>query len=133
MRRGISAIRDAEIPRPGSSPGLEMTRRVCASRGSRRTMEATSKEAAARHLFGRFVVLPLERRLLADGKPVAVGPRAFDVLLVLIERPGRLVTKDELLERVWPKLVVEENNLQVQVSSLRKVIGQDAIATIPLL
>ena len=96
-------------------------------------MEATSKEAAAQHRFGRFVVLPLERRLLADGKPVAVGPRAFDVLLVLIERPGRLVTKDELLERVWPKLVVEENNLQVQVSSLRKIIGQDAIATIPLL
>jgi non-specific serine/threonine protein kinase len=96
-------------------------------------MEATSREATAQHRFGRFVVLPLERRLLADGKPVAVGPRAFDVLLALIERPGRLVTKDELLARVWPKLVVEENNLQVQVSSLRKVIGPDAIATIPLL
>ena len=96
-------------------------------------MDTTSRDAVAQYRFGRFVVLPLERRVLVDGKPVTVGPRAFDVLLVLIERPGRLVTKDELLERVWPKLVVEENNLQVQVSALRKIIGQEAIATIPLL
>ena len=50
-------------------------------------------------------------------------PRAFDVLLALVERAGRLVTKDELLELVWPNLVVEENNLQAHVSALRKILG----------
>src|SRR5206468_4035375 len=78
-----------------------------------------------------LVVQPRERRLLVDGQPVTAGPRAFDVLLLLIERAGQLVTKDELLEGVWPKLIVEENNLQVQVSALRKILGQQAIATVP--
>ena len=64
-------------------------------------------------------------------RPVALGARAFDVLQALIERRGRLVTKDELLDLVWPGLVVEENNLQQQVSALRKILGSDAIATIP--
>ena len=68
--------------------------------------------------------------MLASGEPVVVGPRAFDVLVALVERAGQLVTKEELLERVWPKLVVEENNLQVQVSALRRILGQQAIATI---
>jgi len=74
-----------------------------------------SQDAAFRYTFGRFVVEPRERRLLADGQPVTAGPRAFDLLLALIEHAGELVTKDELLERVWPKLIVEENSLQVQV------------------
>jgi non-specific serine/threonine protein kinase len=86
---------------------------------------------AAEYRFGRFVVQPHKRRLLADGRPVTAGPRAFDVLLALVKRAGQLVTKDELLERVWPELIVEENNLQVQVSALRKILGQDVIATIP--
>src|SRR2546425_13056168 len=90
-----------------------------------------SQDATFQYRFGRFVVEPRERRLLVDGHPVTAGPRAFDVLLTLIERAGDLVTKDELLERVWPKLVVEENNLQVQISALRKILGQEAIATIP--
>jgi len=89
------------------------------------------QDAAIQYRFGRFVVQPRERRLLVDGQPVLAGPRAFDVLLALIERAGQLVTKDELLGRVWPKLIVEENNLQVQVSALRKILGQDAIVTIP--
>jgi len=83
------------------------------------------------HRFGSFELQPDQRRLLVDGRPVAVGPRAFDVLLALVERPGQLVTKDELLDRVWPGLVVEANNLQVQISTLRKVLGPQAIATIP--
>ena len=61
---------------------------------------------------------------------MALGDRAFDVLLALVERAGQLVTKDELLALVWPSLVVEENNLQVQVSTLRKVLGAGAIATV---
>jgi TolB-like protein/Flp pilus assembly protein TadD len=59
-----------------------------------------------------------------------VGARAFDVLQALIERCDRLVTKEELLDVAWPGLVVEENNLQVQISALRKLLGSDAIATV---
>ncbi|HEY5283333.1 MAG TPA: winged helix-turn-helix domain-containing protein, partial [Polyangia bacterium] len=59
-----------------------------------------------------------------------LGARAFDVLQALIERRQRLVTKEELLDLAWPELVVEENNLQVQISALRKVLGTDAIATV---
>jgi len=66
-----------------------------------------------------------------DGKPVALGARAFDVLQVLIERRERLVTKEELLELAWPGLIVEENNLHVQISSLRKILGPSAIVTLP--
>jgi len=81
--------------------------------------------------FGRFELQPERRRLLQDGEPVAIGARAFDVLLTLVERRDRVVAKTELIDLVWPGLVVEENNLQVQISSLRKIIGSDAIATIP--
>ena len=81
--------------------------------------------------FGRYELQPAQRRLLLDGAPVAVGPRPFDVLVVLVERAGSLVTKDELLRQVWPRVVVEENTLQAQVSALRRVLGAAAIATVP--
>src|ERR1700687_515943 len=80
--------------------------------------------------FGRFELQPSERRLLASGEPAVVEPRAFDVLVALVERAGHLVTKEELFSLVWPHLVVEENNLQVQVSALRKILGPTAIATV---
>ena len=80
--------------------------------------------------FGRFELRPAARQLLVDSRPAALGARAFDLLLALLEHRDRLVTKNELLELVWPGLVVEENNLQVQVSALRKLLGQDAIATV---
>ena len=63
------------------------------------------------HRFGRFEVRPLQRQLLVDGKEAKLGSRAFDVLITLIEQRDRLVTKHELLDAVWPGLVVEENNL----------------------
>ncbi len=85
----------------------------------------------AKYCFGRFELQPATRQLLADGQPVDLGARAFDLLVTLVERPGELLTKDALLERVWPGLVVEENNLQVQISSLRKALGAAAIETIP--
>jgi TolB-like protein len=85
----------------------------------------------ARYAFGRFTLLAGEQRLLRDGQGVALGPRAAGVLVALVERAGELVTKDELLAAVWRNLVVEESNLHVQVSQLRKVVGTDAIATVP--
>lgn len=81
--------------------------------------------------FGAFVLQRHERRLLRDGQSVLVGARAFDVLCVLVENAGQLVTKQDLLDAVWPGLVVEENNLQVHVSSLRRILGADTIATVP--
>src|SRR5207249_3633291 len=92
--------------------------------------ESSLTERSARR-FGRFEPRPGERMLLADGAPIAIGARAFDLLVALVNRPGALLTKDELLATVWPGLVVEENNLQVQVSTLRKILGQNALATIP--
>ena len=75
--------------------------------------------------FGRFRVLLRQRQLIADGVPIELGTRAFDVLLVLLEADGSLVTKDELLGRVWPGIVVSEHNLKVQVFALRKALGAD--------
>jgi len=69
--------------------------------------------------------------LLVDGRAAALGPRAFDVLSALIDRRTRIVTKEELLGIVWPDVIVEENNLSVQISALRKILGAGAIATIP--
>lgn len=82
-------------------------------------------------VFGRFEVQPERRRLLQDGNPVAIGARAFDVLLALAEGRDRILTKAELLDIVWPGLIVEENNLQVQISALRKLLGPGVISTIP--
>lgn len=80
---------------------------------------------------GRFELQPARRRLLVDGAPARLGSRAFDLLAVLAVEPERTLPRDELLDRVWPGLVVEPNNLEVQVWALRRVIGPDAIATIP--
>src|ERR1700741_465095 len=83
-----------------------------------------------RYHFASFELQLDERRLLKDGAAIPLRPRAFDLLAALVERAGHLVTKDELLDRVWPKMVVEEAALHVQVSALRKVLGSDAITTV---
>jgi len=75
--------------------------------------------------FGRYSVLPHRRELLAEGRPVELGGRAFDVLMVLIEASGAVVSKDTLMNRVWPDRVVEENSLQAQISSLRRAFAAD--------
>jgi hypothetical protein len=82
---------------------------------------SVSAEAAIE--FGRFRVLFRRRQLLADGVPVELGTRAFDLLLVLLGADGALVTKEELLNRVWPGIVVSQENLKVQISALRKALG----------
>jgi len=83
-----------------------------------------------RYTFGRFEVRPDERQLLVDGQPAALGARALDLLFCLVERRDRVVTKEELLQLVWPGMVVEENNLTVQISALRKLLGPQALATV---
>ncbi len=95
----------------------------------------SSPAATPAHLpsyrFGRFELQPGNHRLLEDGAPVNLGARAFDLLVALAARAGQLVSKNDLLNLVWPDLVVEENNLQVQISALRKLLGPQVIATIP--
>jgi len=81
--------------------------------------------------FGRFEIRPAERMLRVDGVPAALGARAFDLLLALAQRRERLVGKQELLDLVWPGVVVEEHNIAAQISSLRKLLGPGVIATVP--
>jgi TolB-like protein/DNA-binding winged helix-turn-helix (wHTH) protein/Flp pilus assembly protein TadD len=86
--------------------------------------------------FGAFRLNPLKRRLLRDGEPVPLTPKAFDTLLVLVEQAGKTVGKDDLMNKVWPDAVVEENNLNQNITTLRKSLGDSRhesqyIATIP--
>jgi predicted ATPase/DNA-binding winged helix-turn-helix (wHTH) protein len=96
-------------------------------------MHGTARGAACLE-FGRFRLLTRQRELRHGDVPVTLGSRAFEVLLILVEAGGELVTKEELLARVWPGTVVEESNIQVQVSALRKALGEDRnlILTVPL-
>jgi non-specific serine/threonine protein kinase len=81
--------------------------------------------------FGAVEVRTAQRQVLVDGRPAPIGARALDVLLLLLAHRDRVVSKEELIDGVWQGLVVEENNLQVQISTLRKLLGAGAIATIP--
>ena len=92
----------------------------------RQGRQASHRATAGETLeFGRFRVLSRQRQLLADGVPVELGTRAFDLLLVLLEADGSLVTKEELMSRVWPGIIVSEENIKLQVSVLRKALGAD--------
>jgi len=81
--------------------------------------------------FGAVEFRPAQRLVLVGGQPAPLGARAIDVLQALVAHRERIVSKQELLDLVWPGLVVEENNLQVQISALRKLLGPQAIATVP--
>jgi predicted ATPase/DNA-binding winged helix-turn-helix (wHTH) protein len=94
-------------------------------------LPSAAGDAGAAIRFGGVELRPRDRLLVVDGAPRALGSRAFDMLVALAERAGRLVTKNELLDLVWPDVVVEENNLHVQMSQIRKALGNEVIATIP--
>ena len=74
------------------------------------------------YAFGPFVLLP-GRELRRDGRPVALGPRALAMLETMAAARGEIVTKEEILSRVWPGVTVEEGNITVQVAALRKELG----------
>src|SRR6202047_4839955 len=87
-------------------------------------------------VFGPFRLLAAERLLLAGDQPVRLAARAFDILAALVERPGEVIGKDELKSRTWPQTFVEDANLKIQVSALRRALGDGQggrryIATIP--
>ncbi|WP_167761305.1 ATP-binding protein, partial [Duganella callida] len=75
--------------------------------------------------FGPYRLAPANRLLLNDGRPVHLNGRAFDLLLALVERAGEVVSKEELIARVWPSTIVEENNLRVHIGTLRKALCAD--------
>lgn len=75
--------------------------------------------------FGPFQLDPPERQLLCDGQRIALSPKAFDLLLALVDRSGHLIQKEELLKLVWPDSFVEEGNLAVTISLLRKALNDD--------
>lgn len=86
--------------------------------------------------FGAFTLLPADKQLLREGKPVALAPKIFDTLLMLVESQGRLVKKEEFLKRVWQDSFVEEVALAHTISQLRKVLRDgtpesDPIETVP--
>src|SRR5713226_2054317 len=73
--------------------------------------------------FGPFRLLVAQRLLLEADNPVRLGSRAFDILAALVERPGEVVSKKELIARAWPQIFVEDANLKIQVSALRRALG----------
>src|ERR1700752_5146450 len=73
--------------------------------------------------FGPFRLLAAQRLLPGGGQPAGVGSRAFDILAALVERAGEVVGKEELIARAWPQTFVEEANLKIQVSALRRALG----------
>jgi DNA-binding winged helix-turn-helix (wHTH) protein/TolB-like protein/cytochrome c-type biogenesis protein CcmH/NrfG len=88
------------------------------------------------YAFGQFRLDPVEGVLFHRGQPVRLTPKAFQTLVALVERHGHLVTKEELIQLVWPDAFVEENNLAQSISLLRRVLGDDAdgrqlIETVP--
>jgi DNA-binding winged helix-turn-helix (wHTH) protein len=81
--------------------------------------------------FGRFRVLTHRREVLANGRPIELGGRAFDVLVALIEANGAVVSKDELISRAWPGRIIEEGNLRAQIRALRIALAdRDLIRTV---
>lgn len=87
-------------------------------------------EVSATIAFGRFTLDPAECRLLRDGQPVPLSPRPFDLLVALASHPGRLLSRDELLQTVWKNAAVEQSSLNAAMSVLRQALGDDAASVI---
>jgi eukaryotic-like serine/threonine-protein kinase len=98
--------------------------------------ETESSRVARLYEFGPFCLNPLKRIVLLDGEPLPLTPKCFDILLVLVEHAGEVLVKEELMELVWPDTVVEEGNLNRNISTLRKALGESPndhryIVTVP--
>src|SRR5919197_2103399 len=102
-------------------------------------MSGATKPNELRHLyeFGPFRLDPVRRRLSRDGKFIPLYPKAVEALILLVEHPGEILPRESLMEALWPNTIVEEANLTVAISHLRKVLGRNGngiaefIQTIP--
>jgi len=132
---------ESRVAAPSGPAGAISTRssveQISRSHGEAAT-EAQRRTADARReiSFGRYRLLPAQHLLLAGDSPVHLGSRAFDLLLALVERPGALRSKDELMAKVWPHVFVDEGNLKVQIAALRRALGDGSgseryIAAVP--
>jgi DNA-binding winged helix-turn-helix (wHTH) protein len=92
-------------------------------------LQATGRTASAVYEFGSFRLEISEQRLLRDGAAVSLAPKEFETLRLLVERHGRLVTKQELLDRVWAGTFVGEDTIAQRISCLRKALGGDPAST----
>src|SRR6266849_4657953 len=111
-----------------SKPALSIVDRDRSARGDTApraplTLATRQNSAATSIRFGAFCLWPVRRLLLQDNQPVRIGSRALDMLIALLERSGDLVTKDELMARVWPNTFVEPANLTVHIAALRRALG----------
>lgn len=75
-------------------------------------------------VFGDFQLVPHARSLYCEGSEVALGSRAFDLLVALVEKPGNVVTTREMMRAAWPGLIVVESNIRVQIANLRRILGR---------
>jgi DNA-binding winged helix-turn-helix (wHTH) protein len=121
-------LADAPVPRRHNSDATFGVRRCVQNLGidwlqTGKLADATTREIS----FGPFVLRPAQFLLLEGDRPVPLGSRAMHILIALVERPGELVTKQELMSLVWPNLFVEPANLSVHVSALRRALrdGRD--------
>jgi DNA-binding winged helix-turn-helix (wHTH) protein len=110
--------------------GLDVRRPIQSSDTRKPMFEKRAEPAGAAPTqvsFGPFRLLPAQFLLLQGDKPVPLGSRALEILIVLLERPGELVSKQELMARVWPNIFVEPANLTVHISALRRMLrdGRD--------
>jgi len=85
-------------------------------------VDASDGVATSIH-FGAFCLWPIQRLILQNGDPVRIGSRALEILIALLEHPGKLLSKKDLMARVWPDTFVEPGNLTVHISALRRALG----------
>jgi DNA-binding winged helix-turn-helix (wHTH) protein len=117
--RGDAPI--SPYPRPQAS-GLDGAAEGSEAKGLRAWLERASGAAEPWFAFGPFCLCPRRRLLLEKDKPLRLGSRALDILIALVERPGEVVGKQELIARVWSGTVVEDGNLKVHVAALRRTL-----------
>ena len=114
---GVSAYEQSERDVAIESETVMQT--VAADAGKPADSQAITSEIR----FGSFRLLPAQRLLLDGNEPIQLGSRALDVLIALVERPSELVSKEELMRRVWPKVFVHPANVAVHISALRRALG----------
>src|SRR3954464_11827555 len=89
-------------------------------------MQALSGSDKVIYRFEEFELDPVRRLLSKQGQAIPLTPKVFDTLLALVRQRGRVLSKDELMQAVWPDTIVEETNLAHNISTLRKLLGQKA-------
>jgi DNA-binding winged helix-turn-helix (wHTH) protein len=121
-------VTTANVKPSHSSSASEFERSTLEVSSEAETVQAAGSQANTTEIsFGSFRLLPAQRLLLDGNKPVQLGSRALDVLIALVERPNELVSKEELMTRVWPTTFVHPANLAVHMSALRRALrdGRD--------